>query len=433
MAVARRLIGSLVTVALLTAGTLVVAAPAAGQDERDPVPPVIVRITTPATAGTYTVDWQTLGGCDPGSGTSGMSGEVTLTVEADGTADDDSEPGELTGIPDVAVVVTRPICLYVWHVSVVEATTDANCIAGPAPFAPDGRNQIRITLEDPATSCTQRSRIVVRLHPTLPLAVDETDHNAILRSRFIATARRVEDAPRRCFSRTAVSKVDDNDTPDDTTDDTVSLELRVVETTAAGEECHYDVTLRVPRRLVATHGDHDHSVFENVQPPATIDFTVGVATKTIYLLQNVTGDSAGADVRYELDRTCGEPDESDLPPAMLPLPAGGGIESGSSTIFVELREGRYNITAALADDPSAPGAFDGIRVRVLDQEGETCEVTVSVRDLPDRCVAEEPSLTVNLPRAAEPTILEFEITCGDEVDESTDEETDDENSGGDTN
>lgn len=423
MSVTRRLIGSLVAVTVLTAGVLVVAAPAAGQVDDRPVPPVIVTITTAGTAGTYTVDWQTLGGCDPGSGTSGMAGEVTLTVEADGTADDDPEPGELTGTPDVAVVLTRPFCVYVWHVSFVEATTGANCIVGPAPFAPDDRNEIRITLDDPATSCAQRSRIVVRLNPAVPVTVDDTDHNAILRTRFIATARRVEDAPRRCSTRIGVSKVDDNDTPDDTADDSVSIELRVVRTTADGEECRYDVTLRVPRRLAATHGDHEHNVFEDVDPLATIDFSVGVATKMIYLLQDVVGDAGGANARYELDRTCGEPGESDLPRPMLPLPAGGGIESGSSTTFVELREGRYNITAALADDPSAEDAFDGIEVRVLDNEGETCEAVIAVFDLPDVCVVEETSQTVNLTRAPEPTIFEFEITCGDEVDDSTGGET----------
>ena len=178
--------------------------------------PVIVRITTANTAGTYTVDWQTLGGCDPGSGTSGRSGEVTLTVAATRTADDTPEPGELTGTPDVDFVLIRPFCTYVWHVSLVEATTDANCIVGPAPFAPDDRYEIQITLDTPATSCAHRSRIVVRLNPAVPVTVDETDHNAILRTRFIAIARRVEDAPTRCSTRTGVSKVDDNDTPADT-------------------------------------------------------------------------------------------------------------------------------------------------------------------------------------------------------------------------
>ena len=425
MSVARRLIGSLAAVGLLTTGALVVAAPAAGQDRRDSVSPLIVKITSANTAGAYTVDWQTLGGCDPGSGTSGMSGEVTLTVKATGTPGEEPEPGELTGTPDVAVVVTRPICVYVWHVSFVEATTDANCIVGPAPFAPDDRNEIRITLDDPATSCTQRSRIFVRLHPAVPVTVDDTDHNAILRTRFIATARRVEDAPRRCSTRTGVSKVDDNDTPDDTTDDSVSIELRVVKTTAAGEECRYDVTLRVPRRLVAILGDQDHTVFEDVDPLATIDFTVGVATKTIFLLQNVVGDSGGANARYELDRTCGEPDDSDVPEPLLPLPAGGGIEPIETEIFVELREGRFNITAALADDPEAEDAFDGIGVRVLNHEGETCEAIITVLDLPDICGVEEASQTVDLTRAPEPMIFEFEITCGDDADDSTGDETGD--------
>ena len=322
--------------------------------------------------------------------------------------------------------MTRPICVYVWHVAFVEAATDANCIVGPAPFVPDDRNEIQITLDDPATSCTQRSRIVVRLHPAVPVTVDDTDHNAILRTRFIATARRVKDAPRRCSTRTGVSMVDDNDTPEDTTDDSVSIELRVVKTTAAGEECRYDVTLRVPRRLVAILGDQDHNVFEDVDPLATIDFTIGVATKMIFLLQNVVGDSGDANVRYELDRTCGEPEESDVPgvpPPLLPLPTGGGIQPIETVTSVELREGRFNITAALADDPDAEDAFDGIAVRVLDHEGETCEAIITVSDLPDICVVDGASQTVDLTRAPEPTIFEFEITCGDDVDDSTDGET----------
>ena len=416
----------MVAVGVVTTGAVAVAAPAIGQDGRESVSPVVVKITSANTAGTYTVDWQTLGGCDPGSGTSGMSGEVTLTVKATGTPDETPEPGDLTGTPDIAVVVTRPICVYAWHVAFVEAATDANCIVGPAPFVPDDRNEIQITLDDPATSCAQRSRIVVRLHPAVPVTVDDTDHNAILRTRFIATARRVEDAPRRCSTRTGVSMVDDNDTPEDTTDDSVSIELRVVKTTAAGEECRYDVTLRVPRRLVAILGDQDHSVFEDVDPLATIDFTIGVATKTIFLLQNVVGDSGDANVRYELDRTCGEPEESDIPgepPPLLPLPTGGGIQPIETVIFVELREGRFNITAALADDPDAEDAFDGIAVRVLDHEGETCDATVSILDLPERCATDETSLTFDLTRAPEPTIVEFEITCGDDVDDSTDGET----------
>ena len=414
----------------LAAVILAVTAPVAGQDATEAAR--IVRITTPATAGVYTVGWQTLGGCDPGAGTSGSAGEVTLTVEADGEPDDTPAAGELTGSPAVAVVIIRPICVYTWSVSLVEATTDANCVVGPAPFGPDANNRINITLTDPDTSCAQRSRILVRLHPAVPLSIDDTDHNAILRTRFIATARRVEDAPRRCSTRTGISKLDDNGTPDDTTDDTVSIELRVVATTADSEECRYDVTLRVPRQLVAVHGEHEHNVFENVDPRAAIDFRVGVATKTIFLLQTVVGDSGGAGARYDMSRTCGEPDDFELPEPLLPLPAGMGIAPIETVTTVELREGRFNITAVLADDPSAEGAFDGHSLRVLDNQGESCEATVSVSHLPEQCVTEESSLTVNLARAADPTILEFTITCGtDGGDESDEGESDEDETGDD--
>ncbi|MYI56796.1 MAG: hypothetical protein F4062_07205 [Acidimicrobiia bacterium] len=411
----------------LAAATLGVTAPAAGQDEARAAPPEIVRIASAAVAGVYTVGWQTLGGCDPGAGTSGAAGEVTLTVEATQPADDTPVAGELTGTPDVAVVIIRPVCVYTWSVSLVEATTDASCVVGPAPFAPNANNRINITLADPETSCAQRSRILVRLHPAVPVGIDDTDHNAVLRTRFIATARRVEDAPRRCFPRTGISKLDDNDTPDDTTDDTVSIELRVFATTADGEECRYDVTLRVPRQLAAVRGEHEHNVFENVDPRATIDFSVGVATKTIFLLQTVVGAAGGAGARYDMSRTCGRPDETDLPEPLLPLPGGRGITPIETVTTVELREGRFNITAVLAEDPSAEDAFDGYSLQVLDNQGVACEATVSVSHLPEHCEPDESSLTINLARAADPTILEFTITCGaddDDDDNGGDNEND---------
>lgn len=420
-------------IAALVAATLGATAPAAGQDDSRVAPPEIVKITSADTAGVYTVGWQTLGGCDPGSGTSGTTGEVTLTVEATEDPDDTPAAGELKGTPEFAVVVIRPFCVYTWSVSLLEATTDASCVVGPAPFAPNADNEINITLADPETSCAQRSRILVRLHPAVPVGIDDTDHNAVLRTRFIATARRVEDAPRRCFPRTGISKLDDNDTPDDTTDDTVSIELRVFATTADGEECRYDVTLRVPRQLAAIRGEHEHNVFKNVDPRATIDFSVGVATKKIFLLQTVVGDSGGAGVHYDLSRTCGKPDELGLPEPLLPT-SGGGITTTESVTTVELREGRFNITAVLAEDPSAEDAFDGLALQVLDNQGAACEATVSVSHLPEHCEAEESSLTINLARTADPTILEFTITCGaDGDDENGNDENDDDNGEDDDN
>ena len=411
---ARRVIGLFSALVVLASGPILLAAPAAAQDGRQRVQPVIVRITTPTVAGEYTVTWQTLGGCDPGAGTSGNSGTVVLTVEAAGAADDTPAPGELTGTAAEDVVVVRPTCIYRWQVSLVEATTDANCVVGPAPFAPDTNNEIRITLADPATSCAQGSRITVRIHPAVAVTVDSTDHNAILATSFRATARRVEGAPTRCSTKTEVSEVDDKETPGDTTDDTVSVELKVVDVTSAGEACRYDVTLRLPSSLTAAHSGH---VVNDVDPLAAIDVSVGVVAKTLYVVQNVVGDSGDANVQYAMSTVCGDP--SPLPDVLLPGSPSSGIQLVPSETVVELREGRFNITAAIADDPTAEDAFDGVALRVLDNKGEPCEATITVSHLPERCTAEETSLSADLTRSPDETIFEFKITCSDEVEKDT--------------
>ena len=405
----QRLIGTMTSVALPAAGLLLVSGPVGGQADERSVPVEIVQITSAAVAGTYVVGWETLGGCDPGGGTSGFAGETIMTVTAHGQPDDTPTPGELTGTPAVAVVLTRPFCRYVWSVSFVESTTDAICIVGPNPFAPDADNKIQITLTDPARACAQTEKIVVRLEPALPVTRDAV-HNAILKARFSATARAVERAPKGCGTHTADSEIEDNDTTGDDTDDTVSIELEVVATTSAGERCRYDVAVSVPSQLDLPDYERRDVVFEDVSPPATRTVRLSVTTTKIYLIQSVVGDSGGAAARYEMTRTCEKPGPP-LPPALEPRPARDGIQPIDPVSTVELREGRYNITAALAEDPSDPDAFDGHPVRVLDKNGEPCEATVTISDLPDRCRAAATSRSLTLVNAPQPAILEFQITC----------------------
>lgn len=409
------------SVALLGTGLLLVSDPVGGQDGDRSVPVEIVRITSAAVAGTYVVGWETLGGCDPGGGTSGFAGETVMTVTAQGQPDDTPTAGELTGTPAVAVVVTRPFCRYVWSVSFVEATTDAACVVEPDPFAPDENNEIQITLTDPASACAQTEKIVIRLVPALPVATDAVDHNAVLRARFSATARAVERAPSGCGTHTAESEIDDNDTTGDETDDTVSIELEVVATTGAGEACRYDVAVSVPSQLDLPDHERRDLVFEDVSPedvspPEPFRVRLSVATTKIYLIQSVVGDSGGASARYEIARTCEKPGPP-LPPALEPRPARDGIQPIEPVSTVELREGRYNITAALADDPSDPDAFDGLLLRVLDANGEPCEATVTIFDLPDRCRTAATSRSLTLVNAPKPAILEFQITCNTNADD----------------
>lgn len=404
----RRKVGTALAAIAAVSVLLGSAAPALGQDGSRLEPNRLVAITTPANAGTYKVSWRALGGCDPGPGTSGMAGEITLTVRADGSPDDDPQPGELTGTPATEVVVVNPRCVYEWTVMAIEATTNGNCMVGPVPFEPDDDFRITITLDDPDTACSRQSRIVVRLSPAAGVDGDATDHNAILRATFSATAVPAERSPKGCSSRRASSKVDDRDTPTET-DDIVTIELPVVEVTAAGGTCRYDVALRLPGQFVATFEGRRIQVLEDVAGLATIDVLVGVVSRMILLLQTVVGDSGGANAHYALSTECGPP--SPLPETMSQDPE-SGIWEVAGTTLVELREGRFNITAALADDPAAEGAFDGVPARALGSSGEDCRATVSLTRLPPQCLAEATDITVDLATASERVIFEFRMTCG---------------------
>lgn len=397
-----RLLGAVVLPVLLVAGA---AGPVAAQTGGAADRLVIVQIKTAETAGTYTVSWRTLGGCDPGHGSSGADGTLTLTVKATGTRDPTPAPGELTGTATTGVVAIRPFCVYEWRVSFIEATTRSNCVVGPDPFAPDAGNEIRITVTDPATTCDHHTHILVHLHPVRPVHVDDGDHNAILATTFTAIAEPTANAPRECSTLITESTVDSNETPGDTTDDIVGIELDVVAITATGERCRYDVAVQLPRYLGAVH---DQNILEDLDPTVAVDVNVGVATRTIYLLQHVLGDAGDAYARYDLSRTC--EDHSGIPEPLAATPTGGirGIEPETR---VELREGRFNITAAIAEDPAADDAFDGVEMRVLDRLAEPCTATVSVSQIPEHCTPAETSLSADLLRTADRTVLEFTITC----------------------
>ena len=377
-------------------------ATAVGTIERRGGVGVPLKIVSAEVAGTYTVTWVTQGGCDPGEGTSGTSGMVGMSVTSPEERDSDPAPGELMGAESSRIVSINPTCAYKWKATLIESTTGAICRVGPTPFAADSNNEINITLPDAATDCIQGSSIVVQVSP---LAA-EPDRGAILATKFVATAVPAEGVPAECTIVMAESDVDDQDTPDDLSDDTVLVNLTILEQTPAGQDCGYDVSLSLP---VGFSRAPEVRTARGVEPGTTVDVRVGVATRTLFVVQNVVGDSGGAPARYELSTVCAAPGSADGSlPRLLP---GVDAEVTHATRRVQLLAGRFNISAALAADPAAPGASAGIPVRVLDSEGSACLATVSVSDLPDRCTAQRDSEQVELLTAPARTIIEFTIRC----------------------
>ena len=268
----------------------------------------------------------------------------------------------------------------------------------------------------PSVAVRVRGVAVEPITVRVNLVADEPDGGAILATRvairFEASAVPATNAPKNCTTASAESEVDDRGTSRDTSDDVVLIGLRVVGATSAGS-CRYDVTLHSPAGYSTAIRE---STVRGVEPGAIIDITVRVAVKTIFLVQNVVGDSGGGSARYDLSTACTVPDLDDrIPPPLLPRPGGGGIIKIPRVTLVPLVEGRFNVTAALADDPAHPDASNGVVLSALDRDGVACVATISVAALPDRCASAYARREIDLLRAPARTIVEIEITCSDEI------------------
>ena len=360
-----------------------------------------LTITSADTAGIYTVSWMTRDRCDPGERTSGASGTVVMIVTPSGESDSEPTPGGLTGSVVEELVRTNPICTYAWTASLVEATTGAVCAVGPAPFTPDSNNRIAITLPNPATRCAQGSTIGLEVNP----AVSDPSRGAVLARKFTAIAVPADGAPEDCTVSAGVSEVDDRGTPHDVTDDRALIELTVVGEAAGGDSCLYDVALLLPAGFSVARGA---TSTRDVAPGETVEVSVGVATPSIFLVQNVVGDSGGANARYELLTSCATPASTD---GSLSSVATAEGNSSYATRQVRLLPGRFNITAALLRDSPDSDASNGIEIPALDGNGLACRATISVSDLPDQCTVVQDRMDVYLPSAAETTIIEYWIDC----------------------
>ena len=357
--------------------------------------PVRVEVITPTIAGTYKVAWATWDDCDPGAGTSGMSGSVTLTVAGSAGPDSPRSPGEHTGTAESIPVMINPDCVYMWWASAVEASTGAACSLNPVPLVPDREHRIPLTLPDPADLCTRDSVITVRVHPYAG-----TDRSAVLAAHFAATAVPAEGTPETCSTALAESGIDDSRSGDDITDDTLLIRLPVLDRTPDQQACRYDVTLLPPAGFSTAPAG---ATAENVEADSSVDFqtSTGGSPKTILLAQNVTGAPDGASARFTLFSDC-------LPSVLASTPPGGGIRP---TRMVELREGRYNLSAAFAAGPAALDPSGGAEVLVVSNQTGACEVTLSVSHLPERCTTESPVATASLSATARRAPLDIEIRC----------------------
>ena len=412
------LVGVLSVAGLLAAVLALASGPAAAVTD-------VITITSDTEVGTYVVTWSTGGGCDPGADTSGASGSVELTVVEGDTA------GE--GTAETTGVVIDTICTYKWEAVLVQA---------------DGsRCQAAITITDGATTlvtgtCNSVENVTFTVVGyTTPASGDNAAVpptaavlGAIRNTTFTVTA--TEKVPAGAKADPECATVSDDTEISDAGANQV--ELTLVDDTFDGRNCTYTVTAALPAGFaVGAKGSNSAVVVMNGPPtssttdppdnratlgsapdsPSTValnaSLAVTVATRTVYLVQNVIGDAGGATVQYDYSASCGAPG---LPGVLGATGGTGGIIFNPAVTVVELRTGRFNVSAAIGDHKD-----DGTKAYALDEKAEACEAAVTVSGVPAGCSVEHNS-PVDLVTAGDSVIIEFTIDCtspaagGDAVD-----------------
>ncbi len=454
----RKILTSVLSVAGLLAVVLALASSPASAAK------VVVTVQTadPGEAGEYTVSWETQGGCDPGSGTSGASGSVSLTVaDADGAGDATTGPQQETG------VVTDNICNYSWEASFTNAA-GADCVIGGTGTTGTTATDLAAvdgTLALVTGACASTGKLAVTV--TAPgvnvgdciAATEDTpdttddcdladpgnqnpDAGDVDDDTTRATADDVTDADSAgaasstTFTITATPQKDargndvegcnavSEDTETDYDDnDLQKATLTVVDQALGGASCMYTVSAALPAGFAAGDGsarstgnsqkdqnpesdnDGPDGVDGNDDDNTVVvpDLTVSIAAAKVFLVQNVIGDAGGAGATYEYKAPCGAPG---LPGALTAAPASSGITSVDGRKVVELRTGRFNVSAGLPDGT----AEDGVAATALNNKGEACEATLSVSGVPEHCSVSHNS-PVSLASADGSVIIEVTVDC----------------------
>lgn len=415
------LVGVLSVAGLLAAVVALASSPAAAAKQ-------VLTITSDTDVGTYTVTWSTKGGCNPGVGASGATGSVTLTVKA-------PTPDATTGTAVETGVVIDDICTYEWS-GFLDKADGSRCKVARITFT--GGATTLDALDECNTVETVTFTVVGYTTPAtggnaaVPPTASVT--GAISNTAFTVTATEKVPAGGKADPECATVS-DDTEISDDGAN---QVELKLVDATFNGRNCTYTVTATLPagfavgakgsnRAVVVMNGPSTATSSEAANNRATLgeapdspsttalkaNLAVTVAARTVYLVQNVIGDADGVGVTYDYSASCGAPG---LPGALGATAGTGGIIFSPAVAVVELRTGRFNVSAAIGDNTA-----DGTKAYALSEKAEACEAAVMVSGVPKECSVKHNS-PVDLVRAGDSVIIEFTIDCtstaagGDAVD-----------------
>lgn len=441
---------------------------------------VSVSLLTPE-GGTYTVAWKAKGECNPA-----LDGSVTKTI-SDGASGADLNLGYFTIDED---------CLYEFTGTYLSAAGAFDVAGEPVPAGVRcaasvdvRRSDGGITTVPSATvsvdteDCVATSDLVVRVTgPADDGVVDNSHHRSAVKAHsWLITVTpngkgsdgKAETVAAECVEVKGEATDMEHDIPE------IKFKLVARGLNAAdgsARSCQYNVGVTLLDGYVeAVKGVIPVKGFTPLpNGESLIDFTLKVARRKVYMVQNVsgTGGEVGSNfARYEARVTCSyrgkqlplpqiiesisyaEAQERRLEPltegsfSVLPhysLPysppccaissprassATPGIYIPRFVTFVPLKEGRFDVTSAVTDSVSTAGGRHVLVANAVDADGRPCAYRVWVDDISPRflgedvpasgseeadlpnCTVKEDSLTIDLPTAEPQSILEFFFIC----------------------
>lgn len=449
----RKILVGVLSVAGLLAVVLALAASPASAAK------AVVTINSAATAGVYTISWETNGGCDPGAGTSGASGSVSITV---GATNEDAartaaaaetpprtvlNPLELTGTAGQEFVTVNDDCTYSFSAVLVEAAAKAVCGLGGLPDATDADGipdaAVTLTVTADGSTCAPGGKITVTVgdasrHVTKAAVtctqaqVDDTENTDCTALTDIAEAAEYDNdgvtagaiQATRTFVVSATPVPNSADQCQPTSAETsktragaIAADLFLTGNTAIVDgarrtvNCAYDIAIALPAGFTGGASDtHQAADISSGEDPGV---SVAVATRNVYLIQDVDGDSGGAYASYRFTTAAAPGDDATkrcvagLPGALTGVTAGGIITSTT----VELREGRFNINAAVNNGSAGP-----VAAFAMDHKAVPCHASATVKNLPDHCSASNPTNAVSADLVNDAdgdgnVLVEHVITC----------------------
>ncbi len=339
-------------------------------------------ITSDTDNGTYRVSWAARGGCD-----ASYNGSVTGVVTA-GAA-------KLLGSYSVS-----NDCNYEFTVVFTQPNGGTRCKAdasGGTLAAPN------VTITVDSSAC-----VTVAAADAIEIGVigsgDSADAVKATKWTVVASVTGRSSNPDECANKSVETSLDSGD--DKQVADFKGLVLTGIDTSKC--EYNFGITLK-PGFVAESSGSHQLKEWE--QGDTINDLKVAVATRNVYVVQTVVGDSAGGFARYTTTTTCSEDASDDF--ALPPTPGvrSSGFISQAAKTLVPLSKGRFDVTSALAGADTT-GSRAVLKKAAIDDKGYPCVLGVSAAlEQTTSCALDATSRTVNLTTASAQSIVEFRITC----------------------